>query len=262
MTLPPLAKALGVSLLLHGTGAVCWWHLSPATTHRPQANDVKPTVTLHLVEAPELPVATGNTGMSDVQAALPLAAAQSPATPPSCARPREAAPVEASSPPSLPQAKVLEQTNTQNAAVAISAAAVTAAASLGSDGSPQLAANPDGQRSGAGDSDAGPASAADSPTGVGADRGTGSSPGYLVKPAPDYPEHARRRGWQGTVLLEVSLNTRGEPISVRVKESSGFAILDEAAVKGVKQWRFEPARVNNWPQRCSVEVPICFRLGR
>jgi protein TonB len=64
------------------------------------------------------------------------------------------------------------------------------------------------------------------------------------------------------VLLEVSINARGEPTAIKVKASSRFTILDEAAVEAVKQWRFEPARVNGRPQICAVEVPIRFSLSR
>jgi protein TonB len=47
-----------------------------------------------------------------------------------------------------------------------------------------------------------------------------------------YPEQARRLGIEGTVTLFVELAADGRVEDVRVVESSGHAILDNAAVKG------------------------------
>ena len=262
MILHPLAKAFCVSLLLHGAGAACWWHFSPAMTHTFQAGDGEQVVTLYLVEAPESRLAEQDLGIKDAQAVVPPAAMQSPATPPSLAPPWEAAPVRISSTPSLPQLGVLETTHTQVTAVAVGTAMVGAEKTLRVEGLFGAAASGDGQGSRAGGLDASPALDSHALAGAGIGIVAGSSAGYLLKTRPNYPEHARKHGWQGMVLLEVSINARGEPTAVRVKESSRFTILDEAAVKAVKQWRFEPARVNGRPQGCTVEVPIRFCLSR
>jgi serine/threonine-protein kinase len=58
---------------------------------------------------------------------------------------------------------------------------------------------------------------------------------------PQYPEEARRLGLSGTVLIEMTINERGQPEKVRVLESAG-AILDETLIESVWSWRFEPAR--------------------
>jgi protein TonB len=47
-----------------------------------------------------------------------------------------------------------------------------------------------------------------------------------------YPEQARRLGIEGTVTLFVELTADGRVEDVRIVESSGHAILDNAAVKG------------------------------
>lgn len=79
-------------------------------------------------------------------------------------------------------------------------------------------------------------------------------------PKPIYPSLARRRGWEGLVLLHVEVDDMGHPQRVEIKQSSGFPVLDRAAVDAVNRWQFVPARrggvaVGGW-----VDVPVQFRL--
>ena len=77
---------------------------------------------------------------------------------------------------------------------------------------------------------------------------------------PDYPELARRRGWEGRVLLKVAVSLVGDAVAVEVARPSGFETLDEAARRAVAAWRFRPATVAGVPVAGSVEVPVTFRL--
>lgn len=95
--------------------------------------------------------------------------------------------------------------------------------------------------------------------GDGGGTGLGQS-AYLKNPLPPYPRLARERGWQGTTVLRVMVLATGTAESVEVVQSSGFRVLDDAAVTSVRGWRFLPARrgesaVNSW-----VEVPVRFQL--
>lgn len=78
---------------------------------------------------------------------------------------------------------------------------------------------------------------------------------------PAYPLTARRRGIEGTVLLRVEINAEGRCQHVRVKRSSGHAVLDRAAVDTVRQWRFVPARRGSDAVTATVQVPITFKLN-
>ncbi len=89
---------------------------------------------------------------------------------------------------------------------------------------------------------------------------TEAKPTYLKNPPPLYPEAARRFGQEGLVILAVNVTRSGYPDSVVVKESSGFYLLDEAAVKAVRRWKFDPARLGTLSIESRVEVPIRFRL--
>ncbi|PUA29543.1 MAG: hypothetical protein B0W54_02870 [Cellvibrio sp. 79] len=88
-----------------------------------------------------------------------------------------------------------------------------------------------------------------------------ANPGYLRNPAPEYPELAVERGWEGTVILNVHVLGNGKPSSVEVKTSSGRNVLDSAAVQTVRRWSFVPAKQGETPVDSWVEVPIDFKLS-
>lgn len=79
-------------------------------------------------------------------------------------------------------------------------------------------------------------------------------------PVPAYPRQARLKGWEGTVVLAVTVGPDGRCRSLAVARSSGFALLDRAALEAVRQWRFEPARRNGLAVEAVAEVPVTFRL--
>lgn len=58
------------------------------------------------------------------------------------------------------------------------------------------------------------------------------------RPEPPYPKIALEAGQQGTVILSVTGDDAGNVVSVDVKTSSGFPILDRATVDFIKRhWR-------------------------
>lgn len=83
---------------------------------------------------------------------------------------------------------------------------------------------------------------------------------YLNNPPPAYPMVARRNGLQGRVTLSVEVLANGSCGQINIHKSSGYAMLDNAALQTVKNWRFAPARqagqtVDKW-----FMVPIQFSL--
>ena len=88
----------------------------------------------------------------------------------------------------------------------------------------------------------------------------GAIAGYLSNPAPEYPEVALDRGWEGVVMLRVKVSPAGSPLEINLKNSSGKKALDDAAVKTVKRWKFSPALRGNTPVEGWVDVPIHFKL--
>ena len=77
---------------------------------------------------------------------------------------------------------------------------------------------------------------------------------------PQYPQAARREGWEGTVVLRITIGADGDVGNVRTQTSSGFPVLDESAAKSVKVWRFDPARDGEFRVSAVVDLPIRFNL--
>ncbi len=85
-------------------------------------------------------------------------------------------------------------------------------------------------------------------------------PIYRQNPPPGYPRIARRKGYEGTVVLEVLVGRKGRVSDLRVLQSCGHAVLDEAAADSVRSWMFDPGRLDDEPVEMWVRVPIRFHL--
>ena len=83
---------------------------------------------------------------------------------------------------------------------------------------------------------------------------------YLNNPRPSYPMSARRMGWEGRVVLNVEVLATGYCGDVSVFQGSGHDVLDNAALRTVKGWRFVPASRAGRPVTQWFKVPIQFSL--
>jgi protein TonB len=77
---------------------------------------------------------------------------------------------------------------------------------------------------------------------------------------PAYPWSARAHGHQGRVVLSVWVSAEGQADRLAVLKSSGYPILDRAAVEAVERWRFQPARRGGLRTDSLLYVPVVFRL--
>lgn len=85
-------------------------------------------------------------------------------------------------------------------------------------------------------------------------------PLYKNNPPPRYPRMARKRGYQGKVVLSVYVDDQGRVENLWVFESSGYRVLDNSAVKAVKGWIFEPGMKGDKKVSMWVKVPVRFNL--
>lgn len=83
-------------------------------------------------------------------------------------------------------------------------------------------------------------------------------PEAITRVPPEYPEIARQSGMEGTVMVKALVGKDGKVKDVVVVKS--IPVLDDAAVKAVKQWVFKPALSNNKPVAVWVAVPVRFTL--
>lgn len=77
-----------------------------------------------------------------------------------------------------------------------------------------------------------------------------------------YPALARRKGWQGTVLLGFEVSADGRIHHIRVKRSSGHGLLDHSALRALEQVE----RIEGFADRFAfrlynVDLPVIYRLG-
>jgi periplasmic protein TonB len=77
---------------------------------------------------------------------------------------------------------------------------------------------------------------------------------------PDYPMAAKERGQQGRVVLRVEVSPAGKPLGVTVRSTSGYPLLDKAALAAVEQWQFRPATQAGIAVAGAADVPVQFRL--
>ena len=89
-----------------------------------------------------------------------------------------------------------------------------------------------------------------------------ATPLYAENPQPDYPALARRRNWQGTVLLAVQVSEQGIVDKVRIAKSCGHDLLDRSASKAVAGWKFQAGLKNGRPAAMEVLIPVHFKLYR
>jgi TonB family protein len=76
--------------------------------------------------------------------------------------------------------------------------------------------------------------------------------------APDFPEAARRKGTNGWVEVVFTVTPKGTVADAEVRSSSPEEVFDDAAIKAVKQWRFEPATKDGQPVATRTMIRLKF----
>lgn len=77
---------------------------------------------------------------------------------------------------------------------------------------------------------------------------------------PEYPKRSLKLRQEGTVLLRVLVSKDGKQETLTVHRPSKYVLLNQAAVKAVKKWKFEPTRRGGRAIKSWVEIPIEFAI--
>lgn len=75
-----------------------------------------------------------------------------------------------------------------------------------------------------------------------------------------YPSIARMNRWEGRVVVHVTVRRDGQLVNPEVEESSGYSVLDQAAVDMVQHASPLPLKYALEPSPISVSIPLTYRL--
>lgn len=67
---------------------------------------------------------------------------------------------------------------------------------------------------------------------------------------------------QRLVVLTIHINAKGQPLNIRVKQSSGINSLDERAVSAIQKSKFKPHKMDGEAVAVIVDFPIQLKLSR
>ena len=85
-------------------------------------------------------------------------------------------------------------------------------------------------------------------------------PAFKYKPRLEYPEAARTFEYQGTVYVKAFIGYDGSVLRIAVVETSGYPILDSAAVSYIAKCKFTPALQQGKPVPIWIGQTITFKL--
>ena len=76
-------------------------------------------------------------------------------------------------------------------------------------------------------------------------------PRRTLEVRPKYPVQAKRKGIEGEVILEATINENGRVVGSRAL--SGHPLLVPAAIQAVSKWRYVPTIFERNPLACAPE---------
>jgi len=77
----------------------------------------------------------------------------------------------------------------------------------------------------------------------------------IYAPPPEYPLGARQRHWTGKDIFLCYLRPDGTVSSVKILQSTGHDMLDQAGTSALGRWRFQPGNMKR------VKIPLTFTMA-
>ena len=79
-------------------------------------------------------------------------------------------------------------------------------------------------------------------------------------PKPAYPADAKAKNQEGIVVVRLQISEEGRVTDASIVTSSGVSSLDEASLRGVRRWTYEPARRGQTNVATSLSARLRWRL--
>jgi periplasmic protein TonB len=86
-----------------------------------------------------------------------------------------------------------------------------------------------------------------------------SAPQLIRSVDPDFTDDARRANYQGTVSIELIVDSSGNPQDIRIVHHLGMG-LDQKAIEAVRQYKFRPAMYQGRPVSVQMVINVDFHL--
>ncbi|MET0657488.1 MAG: energy transducer TonB [Steroidobacteraceae bacterium] len=86
-----------------------------------------------------------------------------------------------------------------------------------------------------------------------------SDPAHPIGAVP-YPHIAREIGQEGTAVVALRVNEQGEVSQAKIKRSTGYPLLDNAALEDARNWRLLPGTEAGKPKCMWGQIAVSFRL--
>jgi len=86
-----------------------------------------------------------------------------------------------------------------------------------------------------------------------------TAPKVTFTPEPDFSEEARRKKFQGSVILSIVVDKMGNVARIKMDKILGHG-LDEHAMEAIKAWRFTPGSRNGEPVAVREPIEVSFNL--
>ena len=83
-------------------------------------------------------------------------------------------------------------------------------------------------------------------------------PRLVVSSSPNYPAVAKQTGVEGEVTVSAVIDIAGKLTSMKV--ISGSPLLQQAALESLRNWKYEPALLNDRPVPVQTSITVKFRL--
>lgn len=84
------------------------------------------------------------------------------------------------------------------------------------------------------------------------------APKLVKQPEPEFPKQSIKHNLSGTVNVTITVDEAGMPQNVQVDAPVGHG-FDEAALKAVRQYRFEPATRDGKPVAVALHIEVAFQ---
>jgi TonB family protein len=86
-----------------------------------------------------------------------------------------------------------------------------------------------------------------------------SAPQVIHSVQPEFTEQARQANYEGTVSIQLIVDSQGNPQDIRVTRHLGMG-LDQKAIDAVRQYKFRPAMYQEHPVSVQMVIEVDFHL--